>query len=111
MLARVKWLKKKKDFEQVFRQGKGYKEGFLILKAVKNNLDVARFGFIISKKVSKRAVVRNKIKRRLRKIVREKDRTTTRGMDIVLMALPGIETKDFWEIDKTISQLYKKAKL
>lgn len=35
------------------------------LKIAKNNLDIPRFGFVISKKVDKRATARNSLKRKL----------------------------------------------
>lgn len=38
MLPEVNRLKKEKDFERVFKKGRGYKEDFLYLKIVKNNL-------------------------------------------------------------------------
>ena len=65
MLKKINRLKKKKDFEKVLRGGKGFKEDFLLFKTIKNNLKTSRFGFIISQKVSKKATVRNKLKRKL----------------------------------------------
>jgi ribonuclease P protein component len=103
-------LRKKKDIERVFGGGKRFKEGLLILKINKNTLSQTRFGFIVSQKVSKKAVLRNKIKRRLREIVREKGKFFKKGLDILLIACPGLEKKDFWEIDETLDKLFKKAK-
>ena len=113
MLPKINSLKKGKDIERVFEKGKRFKEDFLILKITKNALSQTRFGFIVSKKVSKKATLRNKIKRKLREIVSKKGRhpsVTRPGMDILLIALPGLETKDFWEIDETLNKLFKKAK-
>ena len=47
--------KKKKDFEKAFKNGKFFKENFLILKTTENNIKEDRFGFIVSQKVSKKA--------------------------------------------------------
>lgn len=119
MLPKINRLKKKKDIERVFKKGKGFKEDFLILKIAKNALSQTRFGFVVSQKVSKKATLRNKIKRRLREMVSKKGKklkkgrhpsATRSGMDVVLIALPGLETKDFWEIDETLNKLFKKAK-
>jgi len=119
MSPKINSLKKRKDIERVFEKGKRFKEDFLILKITKNALSQTRFGFIVSKKVSKKATLRNKIKRKLREIVSKKGKklkkghrppATRPGMDIVLIALPGLETKDFWEIDETLNKLFKKAK-
>lgn len=70
MLSGDNRLKKKKDFEYVFKKGKGFKEDFLFVKLVKNNLKITRFGFVVGYKVSKKAVLRNKVKRRLRETVK-----------------------------------------
>jgi len=110
MLPKINRLKKKKDIERVFEKGKRFKEDFLILKITKNALSQTRFGFIVSKKVSKKATLRNKIKRRLREIVSKKGKKLKKGLDALLIAYPGFETKDFWEIDETLNKLLKKAK-
>lgn len=111
MLPKANRLKKKKDFEKVLRTGTGLKEDFLILKFVSNNLKKSRFGIIVSLKISKKATIRNRIKRRLRQLIRLKLSEIKKGIDVVLIATPGLETKDFWEIEETINRLFKKAKI
>jgi len=51
MLKKENRLKKKKDFEKVFKEGKSFKNNFLIVKINENNLNFPRFGFVVSKKV------------------------------------------------------------
>jgi len=111
MLSRSNCLKKKKDFEKVFKQGKGFKEDFLFLKLIANNLKKNRFGVIVSQKISKKAVIRNKIKRRIKSILIQKLPEIKKQLDIVLVALPGLETKNFWEIKEIINNLFEKAKI
>ena len=109
MLPKENRLTKKKDFERVFRQGKGLKEEFLVIKALDNNLSVSRFGFIVSKKISKKAVLRNKIKRRLRELAQMKLNQIRQGIDIVVIASSGIGEKNFGEIEEISNKLFKKA--
>lgn len=111
MLPKANRLKKKKDFEQVFKQGKGFKEDFLFLKIKKNDLKESRFGFIVSQKVSKKAVLRNKVKRRLREVMRRELPRIKPGIDGVLVAGKGAEEKDFLEIKEAANKLFKKAKI
>ena len=110
MLSKINRLKKKQEIEKVFGEGKRFKEDFLILKITRNTLSQTRFGFIVPQKVSKKATLRNKIKRRLREIVGKKGGKFKKGLDVLLIACPGLETKDFWEIDETLNNLFKKAK-
>ena len=111
MLSKENRLKKKKDFERVFKLGKGCQEGFLFLKATKNNLEASRFGFIVSQKISKKAVVRNKVKRRLRAIIRKNLPRIKKGLDIVLITRPGVENENFKSIEKNIDRIFTKAKI
>jgi ribonuclease P protein component len=111
MLPLKNRLRKKTDLERVLKKGKGFKEDLLILKKTKNSLEETRFGFIVSQKVSKKASTRNKIKRRLRGVAGKKLKKITPGTDVLIMAVPGIEKKDFWEIEERIYKLFKKAKL
>ena len=111
MLSRASRLKTKKDIERVLARGKFFKEDFLILKIIENTLPGNRFGLIVSKKVSKKAVIRNKIKRRLRAIIAKKNKKLKKGADILLIACPGQEAKNFLETDETINKIFTKAKL
>ena len=111
MLSKINRLQKEKDIERVFKKGKGFKEDFLIIKTLKNDSNKIRFGFVVSKKVSKKASIRNKIKRRLSELVRSKlkSKALTNRSDNLLIAAPGLEIKDFWEIEETMNKLFQKA--
>jgi len=101
-------LKKKKEFERVFKKGKSAKKDFLFIKFIKNSLDTTRFGFIVSRKISKKAVVRNKVKRRLREATREMLPEIKPGYDIVVVAQRGIEKLNFFQIKDNLKELLKK---
>ncbi len=111
MLPKKHRLKKKKEFERVFKEGKAAKKDFLFIKFIKNDLDATRFGFVVSKKISKKAVVRNKVKRRLREAAREMLSDIKPGYDVVVVAQKGIENLDFFQIKDNLKQLLKKIDL
>ncbi|MBZ9578149.1 ribonuclease P protein component [Patescibacteria group bacterium] len=111
MLPARNRLKKKKDFERVFKEGQGFKQGFLYLKIKKNNLKSSRFGFIVSKKFSPKATIRNKIKRRLRELVKIKLPEIKKGIDGIIIIIPGLEATDFHELEKIVNKLFEKAGL
>jgi ribonuclease P protein component len=110
MLPKINRLKRKKEIERVFKKGEGFKEDFLILKTAKNNFKNSRFAFVVSQKVSKKATLRNKVRRKLRELVKAKVKKIKKGKDLILVAVPGLEKKDFWEIEETVNKLFKKAK-
>lgn len=109
MLAKKNRLKKKKDFENVFKKGRSLKEGFLVLKIINNRSDKIRFGFIVSQKISKKATCRNKIRRQISELIRLKIKKLKKGVDGIIITLPGIEEKNFSEIKEIIDKLFKRA--
>ncbi len=104
-------LKKKKDFEKVLKEGKSVKWDGLALKYCSNSFKESRFGIIVSKKVSKKAVVRNKIKRRIREILRRELEKIKKSQDIVFFVFPEFKNKEFPEVQKIVIKLLKKGKL
>ncbi len=111
MLSKENRLKNKKDFDNVFKKGRRVKGDFLFLKILENNLDASRFAFVVGLKISKKAVIRNKIKRRLRYIVREKFSDIQKGIDVMIITLPGIENQDFQQIKDNLTKAFTSAKL
>ena len=78
-------LKKKKDFEGVFKKGKAVKGNFLFVRYLKNNLEFPRFAFVVSSRVSKKAVVRNRIRRALSEAARS-ELKNVQPRDIIMIA-------------------------
>ena len=112
MLAAKHRLRKKKDIGQVLKEGKSSKEGPLVLKTIKNNLGFCRFAFIVSRKVSQKAVVRNKIRRKMREAVRLKVENCQPGTDSLFIALPGKIKKDsLGEIEGCVEHLLRRNKI
>jgi ribonuclease P protein component len=110
VLPKENRLKTKKDFESVLKSKHGLRLDPLFLKWKKNN-SKKRFGFLVSKKISKKATIRNKIKRQLRVLVAQKIKEIKEGFDIVLIALPTVKEKKFPELKETLEELFKEAKI
>jgi ribonuclease P protein component len=111
VLAKKYRLKKRKDFARVYKFGKGIKGNFLFIKKAENNLNVSRFGIVVSKNLAKKATLRNKIKRRIREIIRANLPQLKEGFDVVIIALSGIEKRSFLEIKEEIEKLFSKSSL
>ena len=110
MLALKNRLAKEKDFQNVFKKGKSFKQDFLVIKTAKSKLKDSRFGFVAGKNFSKKATERNKIKRRLREIIKKRFNQIKTGTDVVLIVMPGAEN-NFNKIEETLSKLLKKSGL
>lgn len=95
MLARQFRLSKEKDFKKIFKFGKFVRAGVFSLKILANNLENNRYGIVISSKVSKKAVERNKLKRQFRAAIRELDGQIVRGFDLIIMVFPSALGKEY----------------
>jgi len=111
MLPKINRIKKKKDFEKIFKNSKSFKNNLFIFRIAKNDLDQNRFGFVVSQKVSKRAVIRNKVRRRLTESIKAEINNIKNNTDLVIIALHGIEKKEFSEIKESVREALIKAKL
>lgn len=111
MLCKINRIKKKKDFEVIFKKGKSFKNSFLLFKTLPNNLKDTRFGFVVSNKVSKKAVVRNKIRRRMGEVIRLNLNDIKKGIDVVIVVLPGFEKKDFTETKEVLNKILRELNL
>ncbi len=102
-------LKKEKDFKNVFSLGKHFNLNSVgIIRFKENNQIKTRFGFVVSKKVSLKAVKRNRIKRILREQVRKRINMINDGWDIVIITRPNIINLSSLEIGIIIEKSLRK---
>lgn len=100
---------KTRDFRKVHARRQGFREGRLLLRVGERKSTASRLGVVVSKKVEKLAVRRNRMKRVLREAVREELRLVKGGQDLVLIVLPGFVLPSFQEIKKTLRALLRRA--
>ena len=110
MLEKVLRLTKNKEFDSVFKEGKSVYGRLLGIKIKKNELSYNRFGILLSTKVSKSAVIRNKNKRRIKGIIFEENKIIKQGHDIIIIVFPLILNKKFEEIREDIKNIFTKLK-
>src|SRR5437868_14348800 len=111
MLPRDARLRKSKNFDSVYRKGIFYPGTDLSIYVLANDLPFTRCGFSISKKVSKKAVERNKLKRQLSFIFREESKEIKSCVDIVFVARKNLLNLNYLEIKTVVKNLLVKAKL
>ncbi|MCK4540039.1 ribonuclease P protein component [Candidatus Parcubacteria bacterium] len=112
MLPLKNRLSKKKDFDRVFKKGKSSFDDLLGVKTIKGGKQgFPRFGIMVSSKISKKAVTRNKIKRRIRNIVAKNYIDNINAKDVIIITLPGILNKKYNEIEKSLCAHFKKLKI
>lgn len=91
------------DFKQVFRGGYRRRTRHLHLVLCKNALDYSRIGLAVSRKVGP-AVLRNRVKRRLRELFRRNRDLLQEATDVVVIPQPGTGQLDFQQLSDEFLQ-------
>jgi len=107
-MKREQRLRRAADFGAVHRRGRGLSGEALALRSLHTGAAVSRIGFTVGKRVGN-AVVRNRVKRRLRAVVAALPLTP--GRDIVVSARPAAARRDFWQLRAELCGLLQKARL
>ena len=110
-LKRAVRLRKSGDFQQVRQQGRSITSRLLVLAWSPNDVARLRIGFIVSKRISKRAVERNRLKRLLGEAVRIFLPGLPPGIDIVFSARAVASTADVHVLESDIRAWLQRAKL
>ena len=111
MLKKEYRLKKRTAFTATYRTGKSFhKDGITVFCGkIKKEDFPTKFGFVVSKKIHKRAVKRNRIKRLMREslrlIIKNKPDFDTKYMSLVFVASTHLLNKNFSDIDKRIKKI------
>jgi len=99
-------LRRRKDFDAVFRQGRSWHNELLVLRTIPNALDHNRYGFVTGRRLGK-AVVRNRVRRRLRESIRVLPASP--GWDVVVSAKTRAAEADFHELNRAAVDLLTRA--
>jgi ribonuclease P protein component len=97
---------RKAEFDAVYRAGKRRSSPHFLLFVGANNLPYSRFGFSIKRALGG-AVVRNRIRRRVREIVRGHRLELPAGWDIVIHPKPNVAQAPMTELTAELLRLLK----
>jgi ribonuclease P protein component len=98
----------KAQFEQVYGKGRSWAAEEIVVRALPNGLGATRYGLTVSRRVG-RAVVRNRIKRRLREILRRMKLAP--GWDLIVIARRPAAGADFATLGRSVGNLLVRAGL
>jgi len=110
MFQSTQRLKRTKEISKVFKLGRSYFLAGLGIKALENTSSFTRATVFVSKKVSKRAVIRNRVKRQIREILKAATKDT-KACDLIVICQPAVVNMEFAELEKAIKQIIAKLKL
>lgn len=81
----------------------------IIFKKRKNN-NLSRWAFVISKKISKSAVCRNRIKRQLSNIILNEFTGKIKGHDVIILVTKKITNKEFRQMKAEVKSVLENLK-
>ena len=100
---------RKAEFDAVYRNGKRRSSSYLTVFSKANDLPVSRFGFSIKRALGG-AVIRNRIRRRLREVVRLHLEEISAGWDIVIHPKSIVAHAPFPELTAEVLKLLPSRK-
>ena len=101
-------MRRRADFDRVFQQGRHNSGRLLAVRSVTNDVTLSRYAFAIPKRVGG-AVVRNRVRRRLREILRLQP--LLEGFDVVISVRPEAASSTFDGLRQELTTLLKRARL
>lgn len=97
-------------FQEIRRRGRSYSSRLAVLCILENRLPYSRFGFSVSRRIGN-AVLRNRVKRRMRESVRLHMDQIQPGWDCVVIARTPIRKATYRQIDDAFSRLFARSAL
>lgn len=108
MTHRMEKLRKPQDFQRVYQEGRFLKSPLLVMHWLPNN-ETTRIGISVSRKVGK-AVIRNRVKRRLREAIRHLREEIPGGVDIIISARASAKDASFFDLQEVLRDLMKRLR-
>ena len=106
----IERLKKRRDFLAAAKGKKAARRAFVLEARQREDDGPARFGFTVSKRVSQKAVERNRIRRRLREAVRIGTAEHARaGHDYVLVGRRAALGEPFADIKTSLAEALRQT--
>ena len=99
-------LKKNRDFQKVYRNGRSYGNKYLVMYLLKNELGRNRIGISVSRKVGN-SIIRHRLTRLIRESYRLQEDHFQSGFDIVVIARVTAKDKNYREIESALMHLGK----
>ena len=103
-------LKKNSDFRRLYSKGKSAVTPYMVVYCRRNKDKANRLGYTVSTKLG-HAVVRNRVRRRLREIYRLNAHKLSSGYDIVIVARTRCVGGDYWKMEKAFLSACEKLGL
>ena len=104
-------LPRGKDLDLLFRRGRRLSTPLFQIASRRNNLSHARFLLVVPRTVDKRAVVRNRLRRRITEYIRIRPALFSPPLDIAIVckkeAVRATHTEFYEVLDRVLTQIFR----
>lgn len=111
MATRIGRLSRQKDFALIKQRGSTGNARYLTVRGGAASEPLARVAVIVSQRVSKKAVDRNLIRRRIRSALRELPTGALTTRDILIIARPGCQAITYQALHEDLRRALVRARL
>jgi ribonuclease P protein component len=102
-------LRSREDFARVSASGRSRADRLMVVRFVPNGRDHDRFGISTGRRLGG-AVQRNRVRRRMREILRRNPNDSGHGWDILIVARPSAVDASFDELRAALERLLGRAR-
>jgi len=102
------FITRRNQYALVYDKGSTRLDSLLVMRSLPSGLSLSRYGFSVSRRVGT-AVTRNRVRRRLREILRLA--TLKPGWDIVFVVRPAAAGADYAALRRSVLELLSRAQL
>jgi ribonuclease P protein component len=106
-MERSRRLRKGAEFDGVYAKGTATSGPLVVLRVLANDEGVTRWGFAVGKRIAKKAVVRNRVRRRLREAAGAM--SVCEGQDVVVTARAAAIGASFAELREALARGLRRA--
>lgn len=102
-------LRTREDFARISGKGRSRSDRLMVVRFVPNGRDHDRFGISTGRRLGG-AVQRNRVRRRIREILRANPNRSGHGWDILIVARPQAVDASFDELRATLDRLLESVR-
>lgn len=109
-MKKINIIKKTQDFEYIMRNGRLLKNNYYIIYTAPKMSEYYRFGLSVGKKISNKAVIRNKLKRMLKSIIDNNKNIYQKDRDYIIIMKRSCLEANYQELENSFIEIMKKIR-
>lgn len=108
-MKKINIVRDSKDFENAIKKGKRISNQHYIIYIINNEKKYYRFGISVGKKISNKAVIRNKLKRQLKSIIDNHKNLYQNNQDYIIIMKRTCLESNYQELETNFLNIMNKV--